>query len=88
MKMNGHRYFGTGAAYRSALVVRRDDDGPDAFLSARVAAKAGVGLQAGDRIEFSIASGGAAVDVCLATYCGDRHRCHQALEVRRGFSGS
>ena len=77
--MNGHRYFGTGAAYRSALVVRRDDDGPEAFLSSREAAKAGVGLRADDRVEFAIAPGGATVDVCLATYGGDRHRLSKVL---------
>jgi hypothetical protein len=72
--MNGHRYFGTVAAYRGTLVVRRDDDGPHAFMSAREAAKASVGLQAGDRVEFSIAPGGAAVDVMLCAYSGKRHR--------------
>jgi hypothetical protein len=73
------RYFGTVSAHHGALVVRRDDDGPDALLSAREAAKAGVGLQAGDRIEFSIAPGGAAADMCLATYSGDRHRAARVL---------
>jgi hypothetical protein len=77
--MTAHRYFGTVAAHHGALVVRRADDGPDAFLSAREAAKAGVGLQAGDRVEFSIAPGGAAVDVMLCAYRGGRHRAARAL---------
>ena len=68
------RYFGTVASYCGALVVHRDDDGPDAFLSAREAAKSGVALQAGDRVEFSIAPGSAAVDVMLCAYSGERHR--------------
>jgi hypothetical protein len=77
--MTQHRYFGTVAAHHGALVVRRDDDGSDAFLGAREAAKAGVGLQAGDRIEFSIAPGGAAVDVMLCAYSGERHHGPRVL---------
>ena len=69
-----YRYFGTVSAYRGGLLVHRDDDGPDAFLSAREAAKARVVLKEGDRIEFSVAPGAAAVDVMLLAYSGERHR--------------
>lgn len=74
-----HRYFGTVAALHGALIVRRDDGGPDAFLCVREAARAGVALQAGDRVEFAIAPGGAAVDVMLCAYSGGRHRVSRAL---------
>ena len=62
------------ASVRGGLLVRRDDDGPDLFLSAREALKSGVVIHAGDRIEFSVAPGAAAVDVMLCAYSGERHR--------------
>jgi hypothetical protein len=73
------RYFGTIALYRGALIVHRDDDGGDAFLSAREALKAGVVLHVGDRIEFSVAPGAAAVDVMLCAYSGELHRVSRIL---------
>ena len=81
--MSEHRHFGTVALYRGGLIVQRDDDGPDAFLSARETAKAGVVLQAGDRVEFSVAPGAASVDVMLCAYSGERHRVSYVRPRRR-----
>ncbi len=60
--------------YHGVLLVHRDDDGLDVYLSAREAARAGVALHDGDRVEFAIAPGSAAVDVMLCSYTGERHR--------------
>jgi cold shock CspA family protein len=75
--MTNRRYFGEVVKLVGigAVIVRRDDGGPDAFLNAREAAKVGVGeIHAGDRIEFSVAPGAAAVDVMLCAYSDERHR--------------
>jgi cold shock CspA family protein len=72
--MTEQRLYGTIVAFHGALIVRRDDGGDDAFLSRSEAAKAGITLAPGDRVEFSVAPGSAVVDVMLCAYSGERYR--------------
>jgi hypothetical protein len=60
------RHFGTVSAALADGFVIGGDDGLAAHLDAAEAARSGVSLQAGDRVEFSIRLGGTAFDVMLA----------------------
>jgi hypothetical protein len=68
------RHFGTVAAPRRGGFVIDGDDGCGAYIEPAEAARVGLVLHVGDRVEYSLRLGGAAHDVMLLAYSGSRHR--------------
>ena len=68
------RHFGTVAAPLRGGFVINGDDGCGAYIEPAEAARVGLVLHVGDRVEYSLRLGGAAFDVMLLAYSGERHR--------------
>jgi hypothetical protein len=81
------RHFGTVSAALADGFVIDGDDGLVVYVNAAEVARSGVSLRAGDRLEYSILLGAAAVDVTLATHNGERPVTEPQVDDRHLLDG-